>query len=124
MDHSSLTIDSWKSYETMWGPYLRLAVLSLAFIYRRYSDKNYDITESGMEYCWTTSFLGWKLKMSPGRDEPIYIYNNHYKQHFIRETCYRGRVGAKIQETNSRLYSEIETGLPIIWNLAQNALFT
>ena len=56
----------------MWEPFLRLDVLSLAFMYRRYSDELYDITEFDMKDCLTISSLGWELMMSVGQDEPIY----------------------------------------------------
>ena len=108
-DNSLITKNTWKSCKYTWDPYLRLHVLSLAFIYRRYSDKIYDIIEFGTKGCLTTSFLGWKLKISLGQDEPIYTYNHQCTQYFVREACYRGRVGAKIQEVNSSLCTEIKT---------------
>ena len=95
----------------MWDPYLRLDLLSVAFIYRRcsdknydISDKNYDISEFGMKDCSTTPSLGWKLMMSLGQDEPFYTYNHQCTRHFIREACYGGIVGANIQEFNSSLF--------------------
>ena len=84
----------------MWDPYLRLDVLSLAFIYRRSSDKFIDISEFGMKDCLTISSLEWKVMMSLGQAEPIHTYGHQYTRHFIRETCYGGRVGARIQESN------------------------
>ena len=58
----------------MSDPFLRLNGLSLAFMFRKCSDKIYDIAEFGMEGCLTVSFLGWKLLMSLGHDEPTFLH--------------------------------------------------
>ena len=50
----------------MWDPFLRLDVLSLAFIYRRFSNKIYDNIEFDMKDCLKTLSLGRKIKMSLG----------------------------------------------------------
>ena len=89
---------------------MRLDVLSLPFINRRYSDEIYDLSEFGMKDYFTTSSLGWKL-MSSGQDEPIYTYNHQCTRYFIREACYRGRVGARMLEVHSSLCTEIKTSL-------------
>ena len=65
------------------------------------------------------SSLGWKLMMSLGQDEPIHTNNHQYTQHFIREACYGGRVGAKIQEFMSSLCTEIKI---ILQNLLKSNL--
>ena len=46
----------------MWEPFLRLDVLSLAFIYRRFSNKIYDNIEFGMKDCLKNLSLGRKRK--------------------------------------------------------------
>ena len=45
--------------------------------------------------------------MSLGLDEPNYTYSHQYTRHFIREACYGGTVGAKIQGFRSTLHTEI-----------------
>ena len=47
MDYNLITKGTWKSLGNMWDPYLRTDVLSLAFTYRRYSDKICHISEFG-----------------------------------------------------------------------------
>ena len=84
MDHSSFTKDTWESYDSLWNPFFKWDVLSLAFIKRRYSDEIYDIEEFCIQDCLTTSSLGWKLKMSLCQDELIYTYNQNTR-HFIGE---------------------------------------
>ena len=81
-------------------PYLRLNGLSLAFFYRTYSDKFYDVTEFGMKGCLTMSSLGWKPNMSLGQDKSIYTNTDQNTRHFIREACYGGGVEVNIQEFN------------------------
>ena len=47
--------------------------------------------------------------MSLGEDEPVYTYNYQYTRLFIREACYGGRAGAKIQKFNSSLCMKNKT---------------
>ena len=61
------------SFNYMWDPYLRSDHLRLAFVFRRYSDNIYDISEFDVKDCLTITSLCWKSRMSPGRDDPIYI---------------------------------------------------
>ena len=91
----------WRSYASIWDTCLRLDILTLAFINRRSSDKKYDISESVMKDCLTTSSLGWKLMMSLGQDEAIYTSTHSYSEHFPPEHCYGGTVGAKVREFES-----------------------
>ena len=67
MDHSSIQKYTWISYKSMWDPYLRLNVLSPAFLYRRYSDKFFKVSVIGMKDCLTLPSLGRKLTMSLGQ---------------------------------------------------------
>ena len=82
---------------------MKLDVLSLAFIDRKYSYKRYDNSEFGMKDCLTTSSLRWELRMSLGQDEPFYTHSHQNTRYFIRETCYGGRTGANLQKFNSSL---------------------
>ena len=47
------------------------------------------------------------------QDEPKKTYNHYFTRHFIRRTCYGGKVGANLQEINSNLCFEIKTFLQI-----------
>ena len=60
MSHSSNKKVLWETYEFSCDPYLRLDALSLAFLYRRYSDKIYDFREFNMNDCSTIFSLGRK----------------------------------------------------------------
>ena len=72
MDFSLITKASWESYESMRNSYLRLDVLSLPFLYRKNSDRIYDISEFRVKNCLITPSLWWKLMMFLDQDEPIY----------------------------------------------------
>ena len=48
---------NWKKKSDIWDPYLRLDVLSLAFRYKRSSDKIHDKKEIGVKDCLITSSL-------------------------------------------------------------------
>ena len=104
VDHSLIGKDTWRSYESMWDPYLRVDVLSLAFFVED-SLKNFMIlVKSLRRILQTISSLGWKQIKSLCRNEPFYIYSHEDTRNFIREACYAARVGAKIQQFNSSLY--------------------
>ena len=97
MDLSLITENTPKSNKYLWDTYLRLDILSLTFIYRRYSYNIYDIRDFGMKYCWTTLSLGWKLMMSLGQNEPFYTYNHQHTRNLKSEACCGARVWANIQ---------------------------
>ena len=95
---------------------MRLDVLSLAFIHRRYTDKIYDLSRFGMRDCLATSSQGWKLRLSLGQYELVYTDDHQYTRHFLKETCYGGSVGANIEEYNSSLCTEIQQFFETIEN--------
>ena len=99
----------------MWDLYLILDFLPVAFVYRSYSDKVYDISGVGKKNCLTTSSLGWKTVMSLGQDEHLYIFSHQNTRCFIRGPCHGGRVGPNIQEFNSSLCTESEAILQNHW---------
>ena len=99
--HSLNEKDTWESYESKWDPYLRLDVLSLAFKYRRFSDKIYVLADFSMKGFSTNSSLVWKLKMSLGQDEPIGTYSHPYTRRFLRQAYFGGRVGTSFREFES-----------------------
>ena len=94
------------------GLFLRLDVLSLAFIYRRFSYETYDISEFGIKDCLTTTCLGWKNFTFSSQDEAIYTYSYQYTRHFITEKCYGGRTAAYIQDFRSSTHARILENLP------------
>jgi len=57
---------TWESYEWIWDPYSSLDILSLAFINRRCSSKNFDSAEFGQKNRLTFSSAGEELMMSLG----------------------------------------------------------
>ena len=116
-DHSSIEKDTWKSYKYLLDPYLRLDVLSKAFLYGRYSDKIYDIGKFGMKNCLTLTSLGWKLTVFLGQDEIIYTYNHRYSRPLMREACYGGRVATNIQDFKWSICTEY---LAILQNLLKS----
>ena len=93
----------------MWDHSLRLDVLSLAFMNRRYSDKTYESRKFVKKNCLTISSLGRKLNTSVSQDGPFYLYNHQYTRFFIRDACHGARFGANIQEFISSLCTEIKT---------------
>ena len=107
MDDILITKGTWKSLKNLWDPCLRTDVLSLAFTYRRYPDKNCHFSEFGKKSFLTITSLGWTLKMSLVLDEPNYTYSHQHTRHFKREACYGGTVGANKQVFRSTLHTEI-----------------
>ena len=64
MNHTEIYEDTWKSKKSEWEPYLRMDILSLAFICARYSMNMSSITGFGMKDCLSLPSLGWKHFMS------------------------------------------------------------
>ena len=52
-----------------WLPYLKMDVLSLAFIYARYSMNMNSLTGFGMKNCLSLPSLGWKYYNSMRTEE-------------------------------------------------------
>ena len=71
-------------------------VLSLAFIYARYSMNMEQITGFGMKNCLSLPSLGWKYYNTSRseEDEAIYSYTDKYMRHFVRQSIKGGKVGA------------------------------
>ena len=68
--------DAWKSHQPIWEPYLRIDVLSVAFIYRQGSDKFHDFAELISRVCLPNSSLGWKIRRYSGQVENFFTYSH------------------------------------------------
>ena len=64
MDHNEIYEDTWESERSEWEPYWKMNILSLAFIYARYSMNVFSITGFGMKNCLSQPSLRWKQFMS------------------------------------------------------------
>ena len=51
MNHTEIYEDTWEDKRDEWLPYLKMDVLSLAFIYARYTMNMEQITNFGMKNC-------------------------------------------------------------------------
>ena len=60
MNHNEIYEDTWESKRSEWEPYLKTDILSLAFIYARYSMNMSSITGFGMKDCLSLPSIGWK----------------------------------------------------------------
>ena len=111
MNHTEIYEDTWKSKKSEWEPYLRMDILSLAFINARYSMNISSITGFGMKDCLSLASLGWKHFMSSRcvDDEPIYSYTDKYMRHFVRQAIKGGKVGAFNQLYESQISDKIFT---------------
>ena len=112
-------------------------ILSLAFIYARYSMNMSSITGFGMKDCLSPPSLGWKHFMSSRSNatvdaniddvnintnvnvnvdanvkatvDAIYSYTDKYKRHFVRQAIKGGKVGAFNQSYHSQIPDKIFT---------------
>ena len=97
-------------------------ILSLAFIYARYSLNMSSITGFGMKDCLSLHSLGWKhfISSRTPSDEPIYSYADKYMRHFVRHSIKGRNVGAFNQSYESqisdRVFKPISEVLGIICN--------
>ena len=106
MNHTEIYEDTWMDKKDEWLPYLKMDVLSLAFIYARYSMNMDSLTGFGMKNCLSLPSLGWKYYNSKRtkEDEPIYSYNDKYMRHFVRQSIKGGKVGAFNQYYESNYF--------------------
>ena len=76
IDQTEICEDTWESHCDIWEPYLRMDILTLAFIHARYSMNIQSITGLGMKDCLSLPSLGWKYFNSQRceDDEPLYSY--------------------------------------------------
>ena len=111
MNHIEIYEDTWESKRGEWEPYSRMDILSLAFIYARYSMNMSSITGFGMKDCLSLPSLGWKHFMSSRcvDDEPIYSHTDKYMRHFVRQAIKGGKVGAFNQLYESQISDKIFT---------------
>ena len=107
MNHEEIYEDTWQSKRSEWEPYLRMDILSLAFIYARYSMNMSSITGFGMKGCLSLPSLGWKHFMSSRTesDEKIYSYTDKY----MRQAIKGGKTGAFNQSYESPISEKIFT---------------
>ena len=75
MNHTEIYEDTWEDKRDEWLPYLKMDVLSLAFIYARYTMNMDSLTEFGMKNCLSLPSLGWKYynSLREEEDENLYI---------------------------------------------------
>ena len=109
MNHTEIYEDTWWDKMNEWLPYLKMDVLSLAFIYARYSMNMDSITGFGMKNCLSLPSLGWKYYncMRTEENEPIYSYTDKYMRHFVRQSIKGGKVGAFNQYFESTISDKI-----------------
>ena len=60
MNHTDVYEDNYMDKMEEWLPYLKMDVLSLAFIYARYTMNMDSLTGFGMKNCLSLPSLGWK----------------------------------------------------------------
>ena len=109
MNHTDVYEDNYMDKMEEWLPYLKMHVLSLAFIYARYSMKMDSLTGFGMKNCLSLPSLGWKYYNS-GRtedDEPIYSYTDKYMGHFVRQSIKGVKIGAFNQYYESKISDKL-----------------
>ena len=109
MDHNEIYKDTWESKLSEWEPYLKMDILSLAFIYARYSLNMSSITGFGMKDCLSLHSLGWKhfISSRTPSDEPIYSYADKYMRHFVRHSIKGRNVGAFNQSYESQISDRV-----------------
>ena len=94
IEHSVINKNKFAELRHIWGPYLKLDVLCLAFIYARHSMEMQKMSGFGIKDCLTEASLGWKCFGTYNKDREFYTFNNKYVSDFIRKSIKRGRVGA------------------------------
>ena len=74
-------------------------LLSLAFIYARYSKNMQSIVSFGGKNCLSLPSLGWKHYTAQryASGELIYSYTDKCMRHFVRQSIEGGQVGSFIQ---------------------------
>ena len=109
MDHNEIYEGTWESKRSEWEPYLKMDILSLAFIYSRYSMNMSSITGFGMKDCLSLPSSGWKHFMTSRTpsEEPIYSYADKYMRHFGRQSIKGGKVGAFNQSYESQISNKV-----------------
>ena len=67
----------------IWGPYLKLDVLCLAFIYARHSLEMQKMGGFGIKDCFTEASLGWNRFGTYNEDRKFQTLNDKYVHDFI-----------------------------------------
>ena len=122
MDHNEIYEDTWECKRREWEPYLKMDILSLAFIYARDSMNMSSITGFRMKDCLSLPSLGWKHYMSSRTpsDETISSYADKYMRHFVRQSIKGGKVGAFNQpyesQISNKVFETISDELKVIGN--------
>ena len=66
LDHWKINEDTWEKLREEWIPYIKWKILSLTFVYARYTMFMSKITGFGKKYCLSPPSLGWKFFNSVG----------------------------------------------------------
>ena len=94
IEHSVINKSNFAELRHIWEPYLKVDVLSLAFIYDRHSMEMHNMSGLGIKDCLTEASLGWKRSGTYNKDREIYTFNEKYVRDFIRKSIKGGRVAA------------------------------
>ena len=109
LEHDEIFEDNWEEKENEWLPYHKNDVLSTAFSYARYSKGMEELTGFGMKNSLTLPTLANKYlnSLRDESDEPIYIYNDEFMRHFVRQSKKGGRCSALNQYYKSNISQEV-----------------
>ena len=105
MKHHEIHQNNWKDKKTRMVRLCKArCVLCSAFFYARHSEAMDEITGFSMKDCLPLPGLGWRYfsSISTDEDEPIYTYNDKYRQHFVSESIEKSRVCAFNQNFKSK----------------------
>ena len=93
----------------IWEPCLKVDVLTLACVYKRFSDKKYDSSGFRMRDSLTTFSLGWKLLMfmKDPLEKPIYKISHRYRRWYVWQSLYGRKVGANFKYFEPAASTEI-----------------
>ena len=88
LEDNEIFEDNCEIKENEWLPYLKNDVLSTAFSYARYSKRKEELTGFGMKKNLTLPSLAnnYFNSLRDESDEPIYICNNEFMRHFLRQS--------------------------------------
>ena len=109
LEHDEIVEDNWEEKESQWLPYLNNDVLSKAFSYARFSKGMEELTGFGMKNSLTLPSLANKYfnSLRDQSGEPIYIYNDEFMRHFVRQSIKGGRCSALNQYYKSIISQEV-----------------
>ena len=96
LDHEEVYEDNWEVKHNR-DPYLRMDVLSSAFIYARHSEYMQEMTGFGREDCLSLHSSGGSFLMAKNTgsgDERIYTQTDKFTRHFVHQSIKGGKVGA------------------------------